>query len=200
MIGFLRGVLLHKSPQELLLDVSGVGYRVLVPISTFCRLGDQGTQAQLLIHTHVREDQFVLYGFATPAELELFEKLISVSGVGPKVALGVLSGIEVEDLVHAIRGNDVARLTRVPGVGKKTAERLIVELRDHLREWATGLPAGDSGSATEAAPSADDLVRVLTDLGAQPSVAQRAAERARKALGPEASFQDLLRLALRNPA
>ena len=94
MIGFLRGVLLQKNPQELLLDVGGVGYRVLVPISTFCRLGDQGAQAQLLIHTHVREDQLVLYGFTTSAELELFEKLIGVSGVGPKVALGVLSGIE----------------------------------------------------------------------------------------------------------
>lgn len=119
MIGFLRGVLLHKTPQELLIDVGGVGYKVQAPISTFCRLGDQGAQAQLLIHTHVREDQLVLYGFLTNTELELFEKLISVSGVGPKVALGVLSGIEADDLVHAIRANDVARLTRVPGVGKK---------------------------------------------------------------------------------
>ena len=122
MIGFLRGLLIQKNPQELLLDVGGVGYRVLVPISTFCRLGDQGALAQLLIHTHVREDQLVLYGFATASELELFEKLISVSGVGPKVALGVLSGIEVDDLVQAIRANDVARLTRVPGVGKNESK------------------------------------------------------------------------------
>src|SRR5204863_3782507 len=114
---------------ELLIDVGGVGYRVLAPISTFCRLGDQGGQAQLLIHTHVREDQLVLYGFATSSELELFEKLISVSGVGPKVALGVLSGIEADDLAHAIHENDVVRLTRVPGVSKKTAEPLNLVLK-----------------------------------------------------------------------
>jgi len=122
MIGFLRGTLQRKNPQDLILDVGGVGYRVLVPVSTFCKLGDHGAEAQLLIHTHVREDQLVLYGFATPAELELFEKLISVSGVGPKVALGILSGIETDDLVQAIRANDLARPTRVPGVCQKPAE------------------------------------------------------------------------------
>lgn len=191
MIGFLRGVLLHKSPQELLLDVGGVGYRVLVPISTFCRLGDQGTQAQLLIHTHVREDQLVLYGFATPAELELFEKLIGVSGVGPKVALGVLSGIEVEDLVHAIRGNDVARLTRVPGVGKKTAERLILELKDKIA-------ALHGGSAEPQAPSPKraDLLSALANLGYSSAEADRAATEVLR-LQPDASLGDLLRDALR---
>jgi Holliday junction DNA helicase RuvA len=191
VIGFLRGVLLHKSPQELLLDVSGVGYRVHVPISTFCRLGDQGAQAQLLIHTHVREDQLVLYGFVTPAELELFEKLIGVSGVGPKVALGVLSGIEVEDLVSAIRGNDVARLTRVPGVGKKTAERLILELKDKI----TGL----QGSATEPkaeSPKRADLLSALANLGYSSAEADRAAPEVLR-LQPNASLGDLLRDALR---
>lgn len=191
MIGFLRGVLLHKSPQELLLDVSGVGYRVLVPISTFCRLGDQGTQAQLLIHTHVREDQFVLYGFATPAELELFEKLISVSGVGPKVALGVLSGIEVEDLVHAIRGNDVARLTRVPGVGKKTAERLILELKDKIAALHAGTAEPQAPS-----PKRTDLLSALGNLGYSAAEADRAATEVLR-LSPEASLGDLLRDALR---
>ena len=191
MIGFLRGVLLHKSPQELLLDVSGVGYRVLVPISTFCRLGDQGAQAQLLIHTHVREDQLILYGFATPAELELFEKLISVSGVGPKVALGVLSGIEVEDLVQAIRGNDVARLTRVPGVGKKTAERLILELKYKIA-------ALHGGTAEPQAPSPkrSDLLSALANLGYSSAEADRAATEVLR-LHPDASLGDLLRDALR---
>jgi holliday junction DNA helicase RuvA len=191
MIGFLRGILLHKTPQELILDVSGVGYRVLVPISTFCRLGDQGAQAQLLVHTHVREDQLVLYGFATPAELELFEKLISVSGVGPKVALGVLSGIEVEDLVQAIRGNDVARLTRVPGVGKKTAERLILELKDKI--------AGLHGGATEPqapSPKRTDLLSALANLGYSTAEADRAATEVLR-LQPDASLGDLLRDALR---
>ncbi len=191
MIGFLRGVLLQKNPQELLLDVGGVGYRVLVPISTFCRLGDQGAQAQLLIHTHVREDQFVLYGFATPTELELFEKLISVSGVGPKVALGVLSGIEAEDLVHAIRGNDVVRLTRVPGVGKKTAERLILELKDKI----AGLHVG-TAEPPAPSPKRSDLLSALANLGYSSAEADRAATEVLR-LQPEASLGDLLRDALR---
>ena len=191
MIGFLRGVLLQKSPQELLLDVGGVGYRVLVPISTFCRLGDQGAQAQLLIHTHVREDQLVLYGFATSAELELFEKLISVSGVGPKVALGVLSGIEVDDLVHAIRGNDVARLTRVPGVGKKTAERLILELKDKIASLHVGTAEPPAPS-----PKRSDLLSALANLGYSSAEADRAATEVLR-LQPEASLGDLLRDALR---
>jgi len=191
MIGFLRGVLLHKTPQELILDVGGVGYRVLVPISTFCRLGDQGAQAQLLIHTHVREDQLVLYGFATPAELELFEKLISVSGVGPKVALGVLSGIEAEDLVQAIRGNDVARLTRVPGVGKKTAERLILELKDKI----AGLHGG-TAEPQAPSPKRTDLTSALANLGYSASEADRAATEVLR-LHPDASLGDLLRDALR---
>ncbi|HQZ16564.1 MAG TPA: Holliday junction branch migration protein RuvA [Vicinamibacteria bacterium] len=191
MIGFLRGVLLHKTPQELILDVGGVGYRVLVPISTFCRLGDQGAQAQLLIHTHVREDQLVLYGFATPAELELFEKLISVSGVGPKVALGVLSGIEAEDLVQAIRGNDVARLTRVPGVGKKTAERLILELKDKI----AGLHGG-TAEPQAPSPKRTDLTSALANLGYSAAEADRAATEVLR-LHPDASLGDLLRDALR---
>lgn len=191
MIGFLRGVLIQKNPQELLLDVGGVGYRVLVPISTFCRLGDQGAQAQLLIHTHVREDQLVLYGFASPAELELFEKLIAVSGVGPKVALGVLSGIEADDLVHAIRGNDVARLTRVPGVGKKTAERLILELKDKLASFHTG-----TTEAQVPSPKRSDLLSALANLGYSSAEADRAAAEALR-LQPEGALGDLLREALR---
>lgn len=191
MIGFLRGALIRKNPQELLLDVAGVGYRVLVPISTFCRLGDQGTQAELLIHTHVREDQLVLYGFATSSEQELFEKLIAVSGVGPKVALGVLSGIEVDELVHAIRANDVARLTRVPGVGKKTAERLILELKDKIASFHT-----ESEEPKAASPKRTDLLSALANLGYSSSEAERAATEALR-LQPEAALGDLLREALR---
>lgn len=191
MIGFLRGVLLRKNPQELLLDVGGVGYRVLVPISTFCRLGELGAQAQLQIHTHVREDQLVLYGFATATEQELFEKLIAVSGVGPKLALGVLSGIEADDLVHAIKANDVARLTRVPGVGKKTAERLILELKDKIGALST--------AASEPAPPSPkraDLLSALANLGYSAAEADRAAAEVLRAQ-PEAPLGDLLRAALR---
>jgi Holliday junction DNA helicase RuvA len=191
MIGFLRGVLMRKGPQEILLDVAGVGYRVLIPVSTFCRLGEGGADAQLLIHTHVREDQLVLYGFATSPELELFEKLISVSGVGPKVALGVLSGIEAEELVHAIRANDLARLTRVPGVGKKTAERVILELKDKLASFQTATPAPHAES-----PERADLLSALANLGYSAAEADRAAEQAFRAQ-PEASLGTLLREALR---
>lgn len=191
MIGFLRGVLLQKNPQEILLDVSGVGYRVLVPISTFCRLGDTGTQAQILIHTHVREDQLALYGFATSTEIELFEKLIAVSGVGPKVALGVLSGIEADDLVHAIRANDVARLTRVPGIGKKTAERLILELKDKLASFHP-----ESAAPPPPSPKRADLLSALANLGYSPAETDRAATEVLRQQ-PEASLGDLLRDALR---
>ena len=191
MIGFLRGVLLQKNPQDLLLDVGGVGYRVLAPVSTFCKLGDHGAQAELLIHTHVREDQLVLYGFATTAELELFEKLISVSGVGPKVALGILSGIETDDLVHAIRGNDLARLTRVPGVGKKTAERLVLELKDKMAHLKT-----DSSQPPPASPKRADLLSALANLGYSSAEADRAAGEALR-LNPDAPLGDLLRDALR---
>lgn len=191
MIGFLRGVLMRKNPQEILLDVAGVGYRVLVPVSTFCRLGEGGAEAQLLIHTHVREDQLVLYGFASSAELELFEKLIGVSGVGPKVALGVLSGIEAEDLVQAIRANDLARLTRVPGVGKKTAERVILELKDKLARFQTAAPANQALS-----PQRADLLSALANLGYSSAEADRAAEQAFRAK-PEAPLGELLREALR---
>jgi Holliday junction DNA helicase RuvA len=191
MIGFLRGALLQKNPQEVLLDVGGVGYRVLVPISTFCRLGDQGGQAQLLIHTHVREDQFALYGFATSTELELFEKLISVSGVGPKVAIGVLSGIEADDLIHAIRANDVARLTRVPGIGKKTAERLILELKDKIASLHTA-----TSESAPPSPKRNDLLSALANLGYSSAEAERAATEALR-LQPDAPLGDLLREALR---
>jgi len=191
MIGFLRGVLLQKSPQEILLDVGGVGYRVLVPISTFCHLGEKGAQAQLQVHTHVREDQLVLYGFGTTTELQLFEKLIAVSGVGPKVALGVLSGIEAEDLVHAIRANDVARLTRVPGVGKKTAERLILELKDKLASFHT-----ESAAPQTSSPNRADLLSALANLGYSAAEADRAASEVLK-VQPDAALGDLLRDALR---
>ncbi len=190
MIGFLRGLLIRKNPQELLLDVGGVGYRVLVPVSTFCRLGEQGKEAQLLVHTHVREDQITLYGFATTPERELFERLISVSGVGPKLAISVLSGIEAEDLVRAIRANDLARLTRVPGVGKKTAERLILELKDKLASFDT--PSTEAPSET---PHRNDLLSALVNLGYSASEADKAAAEALR-VHPQDSLGELLRAAL----
>ena len=191
MIGYLRGRLFRKTPQDLIIDAGGVGYRVLVPISTFCRLPDPGEETQLYIHTHVREDLFVLYGFGTPIEQELFEKLISVSGVGPKVALAVLSGIETDDLLLAIRDNDVARLTRVPGIGKKTAERLILELKDKLKYITAASPMSAPPVAKR-----DDLLSALGNLGYSENEAERAAVEALR-VNPEAPLGDLLRDALR---
>ena len=132
MIARLKGTLVEKSPSRLIVDVGGVGYDVLVPLSTFYGLGEPGSAVALRIHTHVREDIIALYGFASPLEQDLFERLISISGIGPKLALSVLSGIDPAELVRAIRTQDVVRLTRIPGVGKKTAERIGLELKDRM--------------------------------------------------------------------
>src|SRR6202035_4016319 len=132
MIAQLRGTLADKRPNQVLVDVGGVGYLVHIPVSTFYALGDLHSNVTLLIHTQVREDAIALYGFVSSREKHLFEMLISASGVGPSLALKILSGMSVEELVPAIRGNDLARLTKIPGVGRKTAERMVVELKDRL--------------------------------------------------------------------
>src|ERR687898_3162664 len=132
MIAFLTGTLLEKAPSRAVIDVGGVGYNVLVPLSTFYVIGDEGGRVSLRIHTHVREDIIALFGFASALEHELFERLIAISGVGPKLALAVLSGIEPAELIKAVRLQDVARLTAIPGIGKKTAERIGLELKDRL--------------------------------------------------------------------
>lgn len=191
MIAHLRGRILKKGTQEAVIDVAGVGYRVTIPLSTFYRLGELGSEASLLIHTHVREDALALYGFLTDEEQLLFERLLSVSGVGPKVALGILSGIEAPDLVEALRASDVARLTRIPGVGKKTAERLVLELKDKM-------PAR-MGAAREAAPpggaSRDDLLSALVHLGYSRPEAERGVDKALRE-GKDGRFEDLLRRSL----
>jgi Holliday junction DNA helicase RuvA len=191
VIAHLAGRLLEKGPQHVVVDVSGVGYRVMIPVTTFYRLGDEGSQVALRVHTHVREDALLLFGFGTRGEQQLFEKLISVAGVGPKLALSILSGIEAPDLVEALRGSDVARLNRIPGVGRKTAERLVLELKDKLPPGGPALPD------TKAPPSTtrDDLTAALLHLGYSRPEAERGAERALRD-GADASFEDLLRRAL----
>ena len=191
MIAHLRGRILKKGTQEAVIDVSGVGYRVTIPLSTFYRLGELGSEASLLIHTHVREDALALYGFLTDEEQLLFERLIAVSGVGPKVALGILSGIEAPDLVEALRASDVARLTRIPGVGKKTAERLVLELKDKM-------PARIGAAREAAAPgsaSRDDLLSALVHLGYSRPEAERGVDKALRE-GKDTRFEDLLRRSL----
>jgi Holliday junction DNA helicase RuvA len=193
VIAQVRGRLLRKEPQEAIVDVGGVGYRVAIPLSTFYRLAEPGVQVTLLTHTHVREDALSLFGFLTAAEQALFERLIAVSGVGPKLALSILSGIEAPDLVAALRASDVARLTRIPGVGKKTAERLVLELKDKVR----GLAASDEAAPAGAAPSSrEDLVSALVHLGYSRPEAERGVDRALKE-DATGRFEDLLRLSLR---
>ncbi len=193
MIAQLRGRLTRKDTQEVVVDVAGVGYRVAIPLSTFYRLGEPGSEVSLFTHTHVREDTLALFGFLTTAEQVLFERLIAVSGVGPKLAVAILSGIEAPDLVAALKSSDVARLTRLPGVGKKTAERLVLELKDKI----LGLEAAATEPNTAPAPSSarDDLVSALVHLGYSRPEAERGVDRALKE--GEGPFEDLLRRSLR---
>ena len=191
MIAQLRGTLEDKRPNQVLVDVGGVGYLVHIPLSTFYALGDLHSGATLLIYTHVREDVIALYGFLTAREKQLFELLISASGVGPVLALKILSGMSVDDLVPAVRAGDLARLTRIPGVGRKTAERMIVELRDKLEAMET--PEG-APQPVEARGVAADVVSALLNLGYEQRAAEQAVAQAKKA-GPE-SFEGLLRVAL----
>lgn len=192
MIAHLRGRVFEKHPNRLIVDVAGVGYGVLVPLSTFYTCGDPGAEISLRIHTHVREDQLVLYGFATPLELAMFERLIAVSGIGPKLALAVLSGIEPRDLAGAIIRNDLARLTAIPGVGKKTAERMCVELRDRLPKTIDAGAAPAPGDALR-----DDLVSALLNLGYHRQGIDKALEKLLSTT-TEPRFEDILRAALKD--
>ncbi|MGP8157625.1 MAG: Holliday junction branch migration protein RuvA [Candidatus Acidiferrales bacterium] len=187
MIGSLRGKLAEKRPNHILLDVGGVGYHVQIPLSTFASLGSLHDETTLLIHTHVREDQFALYGFLTAREKHCFELLISASGVGPSLALKILSGMGLEDLVPAIRKGDLAQLVRIPGVGRKTAERIVVELRDKLA--VVDLP--DTGKRATRSELESDVASALVNLGYDARSVERAVEKARAA--GAADFDKLVR-------
>jgi len=192
MIGLLRGRLLEKRPNQVIMDVGGVGYLVAVPLSTFAALGELHAEVTLLIHTHVREDALSLYGFLSAREKHLFELLLGASGVGPTLALKILSGMNVEELVPAIRGGDLARLTRIPGVGRKTAERMVVELKDKLAAIAAEAekPAAASPAGVEA-----DVKSALINLGYDERTAEAAVAEARRRAGPS-GFEQLLRVTL----
>ena len=191
MIARLFGRVADKQPNRLIVDVSGVGYDVQVPLSTYYVAGDVGSEMALRIHTHVREDQLALYGFASELELTMFEKLIAVSGIGPKLALSVLSGIEPRELAGAIQRNDIARLTAIPGVGKKTAERICVELRDRLPKTIDAAPASPGDSLRE------DLISALANLGYHRQAIDKVLD---KLLGAKSDgkFEDVLRAALKD--
>jgi len=194
MIGHLRGTLLEKAPSRLIIDVGGVGYDVQVPLSTFYVVGEPGVVVVLRIHTHVREDVIALYGFATTLEHDVFERLIAISGVGPKLALAVLSGIEPTELIKAVRVQDIARLTAIPGVGKKTAERISLELKDRL---PTALTAGQPAAVASAEDQLrTDLLSALLNLGYQRTAVEKAIDKVTRD-APDVRFEQALKEILR---
>jgi holliday junction DNA helicase RuvA len=197
VIAYLHGRILEKQPNRIVVDVSGVGYDVAVPLSTFYGLGDAGSDITLRIHTHVREDALALYGFGTKLEQELFERLISISGIGPKVGLAVLSGIEPPELIRAIERGDLARLTAIPGVGKKTSERIVLELKDRLPK--VHAPAAVEEPTTAPSATRDDLLSALMNLGYHRPLAEKAVDAAIKGTGG-GDFERTLKQALRELA
>ena len=188
MIAHLRGKLIARHPNQAIVETAGVGYEVVISIPTFSDLPPLGSEVALHIHTHVREDQLALYGFLRPEEKQLFEKLLTVSGIGPKLAITILSGMPAHEMVSAIRGNDVARLTKIPGIGRKTAERMVLELRDKLP------PAGqDSAPAVPVLSTVqEDVLSALVNLGYQ----HAAAEKAVASLAKNGTFDTMFRDAL----
>ena len=194
MIAHLRGRVFGKTPNAVVVECGGVGYDVAISVSTFTALPAEGAEASLYIHTHVREDALALFGFAELAEKRLFEKLLTISGIGPKLAITVLSGISAERLVGAIRGQDHATLTKIPGIGKKTAERVVLELKDKLDDMVGFAPE------TAAKPSlgavADDVLSALVNLGYPRPVAQKAVENAAKDTAAAQDFEKLFRAAM----
>ena len=197
MIASLRGILIEKHPNQAIVEAGGVGYDVVVPVSTFSALPDTGHEVKLRIHTHVREDALSLFGFVTAEEKSIFEKLISISGIGPKLAITVLSGLAVSDLVQAIRSSAVEQLVRIPGVGKKTAERIVLELKDKLE--GVGIAAAASVAGKPVASPLDvidqDVMSALLNLGCNRPAAEAAVRKA-KSMGVPAEFEPLFRKSL----
>jgi Holliday junction DNA helicase RuvA len=178
MIAHLRGPILTKSPNQVTVECAGVGYDVIISVATYSALPPVGAEARLHIHTHVREDQIALFGFVELAEKRLFEKLLTISGIGPKLAITVLSGVDATRLITAIRSGDHATLTRIPGIGKKTAERVVLELKDKLDDLAAATAAPTSPDAPRLSPIGEDALSALINLGYPRPIAQRALEAA----------------------
>jgi Holliday junction DNA helicase RuvA len=194
VIAQLRGRIIEKHPNRIVVDVQGVGYEAHVPLSTFYQMGELGSEIVLRVHTHVREDTLALFGFLTSLEQQIFERLISVSGVGPKLALAVLSGIEPEDLVRAVRAADIARLTAIPGIGRKTAERISLELKDRLPEVGG---AASGAPSTPADALRDDVLSALLNLGYHRPLSEKALDAALAELGASAGLEPVFRSTLK---
>lgn len=195
MIGFLRGRIADKQPNVLIVDVEGVGYEVHVPLSTFYEVGEVGDDVSLRVHTHVREDALQLYGFLTELERQLFERLIGISGIGPKLAIAVLSGMDPREVLSAVQRGDVVRLTGIPGVGKKTSERIVLELRDRLANMALGTLV-DSATTNGADRLRGDLLSALQNLGYHRPQAEKAIDSSLQTMS-DPSFEQALKAALR---
>jgi Holliday junction DNA helicase RuvA len=195
VIAHLRGQILSKSPNAVVVECGGVGYELAISVATYTELRDAGAEARLHVHTHVREDALQLFGFAEITEKRLFERLLTISGIGPKLAITVLSGINAERLVVAIRGGDHATLTKIPGIGKKTAERVVLELKDKLDDLA-GLSTTPAGAVVSLGAVADDVLSALVNLGYLRAAAQKAVEAAAKDAAVRDDFERLFRAAM----
>ena len=195
MIAHLKGTLLEKHPNQVIVETGGVGYDVTVPISTFSALPDVGAEVRLRVHTHVREDAIALFGFLTREEKTMFERLITVSGIGPKLAVTILSGLPTGDLIGAIRAGQVDMLVRIPGIGKKTAERMVLELRDKLGDLGLGAPMSARPAAESLNALEEDVLSALVNLGCARAAAEAAVRKA-KATGVAAEFEPLFRRSL----
>ena len=191
MIGYLTGTLLERKPNSVLLNVNGVGYQVNIPVSTFYDLPEEGSTISLFIHTHVREDIIALYGFRTTREKVLFEKLIGVSGIGPRMAIAFLSGMTADELIPAIQRQDILKLTTIPGVGRKTAERVALELREQIPSLLS-----EAAQVSAEKPMQDDLISALVNLGYHRNLAERVVKKVLEQAKPDSTFETLLKNAL----
>lgn len=194
MIALLRGRLVDKQPNRIIVDVQGVGYDVHVPLSTYYDVGEAGAEVTLRVHTHVREEALQLYGFLTLLEQQVFERLIAISGIGPRLAVAILSGIDARDLIGAVQRGDVARLTSIPGIGRKSAERIVLELRDRLSQISA--PGAAAAPASESDRLRADVVSALQNLGYHRPAAEKAVDAALDQDG-DRTFETALKSALR---
>jgi holliday junction DNA helicase RuvA len=200
MIGQLKGLLLQKKPNALLVDVHGVGYEVFIPLTSFYELPAEGNEVSLKIHTHVREDALTLFGFHTQREKDLFLKLISISGIGPKLAIAILSGAQVEELAQAIAETNLVRLTAIPGVGRKTAERLVLELKSQITPFLLPGQAEAAKGAGASSPLEEDILSALVNLGYPRASAEKALSVVLRSAECERTFEEVLRNTLRRLA
>jgi holliday junction DNA helicase RuvA len=193
MIGQIRGRLISKKPNQVLVDVQGVGYEVCIPLTSFYEISDEGSEVTLKVHTHVREDALALFGFCTQREKDLFLKLISISGIGPKLAISILSGAKVEELAQAIADGNLTRLTSIPGIGRKTAERLVLELKSLITPFLLPEHVRAAGTISGGDAMQEDILSALVNLGYPRAGAEKALSTVLRSGNVERSFEGLLR-------